>query len=143
MNLNNTNVFNKIASIKTNEPSINHQWLDVRDQINDLELNQQYVDICQKHGFENKWILVITPKSNALDQLINNRHIDPSKVLRVNSNKVKINIKNVETALSKGNCAAIVLCNVGLKESELKKLTAYAQIGKTQCIVLNNNRTIH
>jgi len=142
MNFNNSNIFNNINSTETNNSSINHQWLDVRDQVNDFELNQQYVDICQKHGLENKWVLVITPKSNSLDQLINSRHIDSSKVLRVNTNKVKINIKNVETALSKGNCAAVVLCNVSLKESELKKLTAYAELGKTKCIVLNN-RVLH
>ena len=116
------------------DSSIEHQWLDIKEQMNDFELSQQYIDICQKHSLENKWILVLTPKTNSLEQLNSSTHI--------NTNKVKINIKNVKTALSKGNCAGVILCNANLKESELKKLTTYAQQGKTQCIVLNN-KTLH
>jgi cell division inhibitor SulA len=125
------------------KPSAENQWLDIREQINDFELSQQYVDICQKHSLENKWILMINPQNNSLDQLNSSNNIDSSKVLRVNTNKVKINIKNVSTALSKGNCAAVVLCNACLNENELTELISYARQGKTQCIVLNNNKTIH
>ena len=142
MNLINSNTFNNLSTVKMIDSSIEHQWLDIKEQMNDFELSQQYIDICQKHSLENKWILVLTPKTNSLEQLNSSTHIDTSKVLQVNTNKVKINIKNVKTALSKGNCAAVILCNANLKESELKKLTTYAQQGKTQCIVLNN-KTLH
>jgi len=142
MNLNNNSIFNNLNSEVTTIPSIEHQWLDIKEQMNDFELSQQYADIFQKHGVENKWVLVLTPQTNSLEQLNSSSNIDTSKVLQVNTNKVKINIKNVKTALSKGNCAAVVLCNASLKESELEKLTSYAQQGKTRCIVLNN-KTLH
>jgi len=143
MTTTNNNIFNNLNLIDTIKPCVANQWLDIREQITDFELSQQYVDICQQHSLENKWILMINPQNDSLDQLNNSNDIDTSKVLRVNTNKVKINIKNVETALSKGNCAAVVLCNACLNESELIELITYAQQGKTQCIVLNNNKTIH
>jgi cell division inhibitor SulA len=143
MKASNNNTFNNLNIIKTIKPTIDNQWLDIREQINDFELSQQYLDICQKHNLENKWILIINPQNNSLDQLNNSTDINTSKVLRINTNKVKINIKNIETALSKGNCAAVVLCNAGLNENELIELITYARKGKTQCIVLNNHKTIH
>ena len=90
MSLINSNTFNNLNSVKMIESSIEHQWLDIKEQMNDFELSQQYIDICQKHSLENKWILVLTPKTNSLEQLNSRTNIDTSKVLQVNTNKVKI-----------------------------------------------------
>lgn len=135
----------KNANNIINSPHIinSTNWLDIRESSNELELIQQYADICQQHNISNKWILMINPENNSLEQLTSKYQINTSKILRVDTNKVKISINNIQTALSKGNCSAVILCNASLKQYELSQLTECAKQGKTQCIILKKNITVH
>jgi len=135
------NVMN-INNIKSKNASSSHTssaWLDIRNINNEANLSKQYADICQKHHLDNKWILMINPEDNSLNQLAKANEINTSRILKVNTNKSKVDLKSIESALSKGNCSAIILCNASLKHEEMFKLNRCAQQGKTACIVLRKN----
>ena len=118
-------------------------WLDVININENHNISEQYEDICQKHSLSRKWILMINPADNSLEQLSNSNRIDSSKILKVNTNKTKIALKNIESALCNGNCSAVILCNPTLKNEELAQLNSSAIKGKTACIVLKNNTQLH
>ena len=130
---------NKLAVNTTNSTPVSSSWLDIINIENKADLSKQYADICQQHHLDNKWILMINPEDLSLSQLANTNGIDTSKILKVNTNKSKVALKNIENALSKGNCSAVVLCNASLKHEEIFKLNRSAQQGKTACIVLKQN----
>lgn len=137
MNINHLNINKQISLIKTDN------WIDIRGIENPHNLSDQYEDICMKHEINNKWILMINPEDQSLATLSKSRKVDISKILKVNTNKTKIDIKNVKSALSNGNCAAVILCNPSLKDGELAQLSHYAEKGQTTCIVLKNNQQLH
>ena len=118
-------------------------WIDVRGIEDSHQLSNQYEDICKKHEINKKWILMINPEDQSLAMLSKSNKVDISKILKVNTNKTKINIKNIELALGKGNCAAVILCNPSLRDDEIAQLNQYAEKGQTACIVLNNNQLLH
>jgi len=120
-----------------------NSWIDVRKLKAEHNLTEQYADICQQHELNKKWILMINPEDDYLDKLAEQNNVDTSKILKVNTRKTKLNIKNVESALCKGNCSAVILCNPSLKKAELSQLKISAEKGKTPCIVLTHNKTIH
>ena len=120
----------------------NDTWLDIRNVNND-ELSAHYTNICQQHKREKKWILMINPENKSLEQLANNGNIDPTKILKINDKKVNVNLENIATALSKGNCSAVVLRNTCFKQEQLSALMNCAKKGNTQCIVLNSFETLH
>ena len=82
---------------------------------------------------------MINPEDNSLNQLAAANKINTNRILKVNTNKSKVDIKNIESALAKGNCSAVILCNASLKHEEMFKLNRCAQQGKTACIVLRKN----
>lgn len=102
-----------------------------------------YADIYHKHNDNNKWIIIINPKHNAVEQLSNVPAINPSNILTVHTNNTKVNIDNIAKALLKGNCAAIVLCDTQLSSIELTRLETCASVGKTKCIMLEHTETFH
>ncbi|WP_206485541.1 hypothetical protein [Thalassotalea sp. G2M2-11] len=121
---------NKLKSSSTTN------WVDIRN-VNDVSnWSAQYEDICLQHKINKKWILLIDPEDQSIEQLSKAHHIDTSKILKVNSHKGKVNIKNLGAALSKGNCSAIILSNPQLEENELQTLRHFAALGQTACIVL-------
>ena len=120
-----------------------YNWVDVRNIEDSHQLSNQYEDICQKHKLNKKWILMINPENQSLDVLANSNKVDTSKILKVNTNKTKIEMKNIESALCHGNCSAVILCNPSLKSEELEYLNQYAEKGKTACIVLKNTQLLH
>jgi len=118
-------------------------WIDVRGIESPLQLSNQYEGICKEHEINNKWILMINPEDQSLAVLSKSNNVDTSKILKVNTNKTKIDIKNIEFALGNGNCAAVILCNPSLKDDELAQLNHYAEKGQTACIVLKSNQHLH
>ncbi|GHE90413.1 hypothetical protein [Thalassotalea profundi] len=128
---------------KDQNKGFKHGHLRIIDVENDFNISQQYAEICQQYFVENKWVLMINPDTQPLDQLNKNIAIDTSKILKVYANKVTIVLANIESALCKGNCSAVVLCNPLLSDKEIEQLSECAQLSKTSCIVIRNNRRIH
>lgn len=137
MNINHLNIEKQFSLNKSNN------WLDVRGIENSHQLSDQYEDICKKHEINKKWILMINPEDQSLATLSKSANVDISKILKVNTNKTKIDIKNIEFALGNGNCAAVILCNPSLKDEELAQLNYFAEKGQTACIVLKNKQQLH
>ncbi|GLX76834.1 hypothetical protein tinsulaeT_01740 [Thalassotalea insulae] len=121
----------------------NNNWIDVRNINNEQSWLAQYTDICLQHKVNNKWILMIDPEDQSLEQLSKTHHVDTSRILKVNSYNGKVNLENLGFALCKGNCAAVILSNTQLKDEDLFKLNQCAQQGKTACIVLTNQQQLH
>ncbi len=136
------NVINLKKTNKLDHNTSEH-WFDLQNISTTDGLSEQYADICQKHELNKKWIMMINPGDEPLMELTESTTIDTSKILKVNTKKTRINLKNIESALSKGNCSAVVLCNPHLKNEELCQLKQSAINGKTACIVLNNHQMIH
>ena len=140
-----TNI-NNIINLKTGKQlsaSKSSPWLDIINVRKNHSLSKKYQELCQQHHLNNKWILMVNPESNSLEKLAATEVIDTSKILKVNINKSKVALKNIESALCKGNCSAVILCNPSLKNEEISQLTLCAQQGKTACIVLKDNRKLH
>lgn len=149
--LQNTNYQNNFAKqsapLKNITPALTSEaedlWLNIRNIENEQQLSEQFSDICQRHHQQRKWILVINPEKLSLDILSHSALVDSSKILRVNTNKVKVNLKNIEKALCTGNCAAVILCNTTLAQNQMSHLANCAQNGRTPCFVLTNNTRVH
>lgn len=122
--------------------SVRQHWFNVKNVENKHEVSRQYLDICQRHQEHKKWILVINPENGSLAPLSGSESVDTSKILRVNVNKVKVQMCDIETALSKGNCSAVILCNATFEQAQISQLAACAMKGKTECIVIKNIETM-
>jgi len=118
-------------------------WLDIIDVNNNEDLSKHYVDICQQHNDEKRWVLLVNPEDDSLDSLLNTQLVDTSKVLRVNASVLDNNLTNIELALCKGNCAAVVLCNTDMAEDKFAQLNACAEKGNTHCIIVNKQPRLH
>ncbi|WP_077341668.1 SulA-like leucine-rich domain-containing protein [Pseudocolwellia agarivorans] len=137
------NNISKLNVIKLEAVNDSIQWLNIKD-INGAEaLTQQYSEIYQQYHVNNKWILMINPENNSLGGMENISKKAFSKILQVNSNKVTVKVENIETALRKGNCSAVILNNASFTEEELSQLYLSAKEGNTQCIILNNKKLMH
>ncbi|WP_085297107.1 hypothetical protein [Cognaticolwellia mytili] len=112
------------------------QWCNIINVEDSLDLSKEYQNICQNHYTDNKWILMINPENESLDQLADMGKIDPAKILKVNANKVSVNFEHIKKALLKGNCSALILSNAQFNQAELNELSSCAALGKTQCILL-------
>ncbi len=135
------NIQNVFSDKLTNKRSAS--WVDIRTTHTLSHLSAQYEDICQEHELNKKWILMINPEIESLDALTKSTKVDISKILKVDTNKTKIDLKNIESALCNGNCSAVILCNPSLRSEELIQLNECAEKGKTACIVLTNNQKLH
>ena len=123
-----------------NDPTL---WLNVKELSNENLLAEQYSKIYSQYQVKNKWILMINPENNSFDNMQNIPKENLSRILRVHSNKVNVKIENIETALLKGNCSAVILNNTSFNSEELAQLYKSAKKGNTQCIILNNKISIH
>ena len=112
------------------------QWCNIIQVKNSVDLSEEYQNICQNHHTDNKWILMINPENESLDQLSNTGRINPEKILKVNANKVNVNLEHIKNTLLKGTCSAMVLSNAEFNQTEMSELTRCAMLGKTQCILL-------
>jgi hypothetical protein len=86
---------------------------------------------------------MINPENEPLGMLSSLGKIDATKVLKIDTKHVKVNIENIKSTLIKGNCAAVILSNALLTTSELSLIAECAEQGQTQCIVLNHSVRLH
>lgn len=135
--------YTNLNASKTIALQHNENWIDVRNIEEQEQTLHQYENICKEHKFDKKWILMINPENDYLASLSQSNEIDTSKILKVNTQKTKINLENIESALRNGNCSAVILCNPSLRSNELAQLNKNAEKGKTACIVLQNSKKLH
>ena len=140
--LNSKNNNSLISSVLTSQQNT-HQWLTVKREKDLQSLLPFYINICQKHQNKSKWILIINPDNNSLSQLSHQSNMDISKVLRVNIPSKNLDIECIAKALNTGNCATVIVSKSQLKKGDVKQLSKIAKKGKTQCIIVENNITIH
>jgi cell division inhibitor SulA len=136
LDLNNNNLIESSWVKKSLFTSSNKQWCNIIKVKSAVDLSEKYQSICQKHHTDNKWILMINPENEFLDQLSSMGKINPAKILKVNANKVNVNFEHIKKALLKGNCSAMILSNAHFNQAELNELANCAALGKTQCILL-------
>ncbi len=131
---NNLNIKNTINI--ANSTSLTSTWCNIVNVNSAYDLSKKYHDICQHHHDENKWILMINPENDSLEQLSNMGKINPAKILKVNANKVNVSIEHIKKTLLKGNCSAMILANANYNQAQLNEISRCAAIGKTHCIFL-------
>jgi len=120
---------------------------------NHQELSSHYVNICQQHNQEKKWLLFINPEESSIEQLALTHGVDISKVLCVsfkgknkvnnllNSKSAHLDIEQIKSVLCRGNCSAVILSNASFAADEMAELDSCARLGETHCVLLKNNRT--
>ena len=141
LKLNNNNLV-RSSMIKTPSSFVsNKRWCNIIHVTSAVDLSEKYQSICQNHQIDGKWILMINPENESLDQLSTMGKIKPEKILKVNANKVNINLEHIKRTLLKGNCSAIILSNAQFSPVEMSELSSCASLGKTQCIVLQQTTT--
>jgi cell division inhibitor SulA len=131
---NNINQINTAKLVAVNDST---QWLSIKDVRSKKELTNQYSHIYKQNHEKNKWILMINPENNSLENIENISDKTFPKILQVSSNKVNVRLENIETALKKGNCSAVIINNALFSEAELSKLYISARQGNTQCFIFN------
>lgn len=133
----NNNNLAKSLMVTSQLPNANkNQWFNIIQVTSAVDLSETYQDIWQNHNTDNKWLLMINPKDEPLDQLSSIGKINPAKILKVNANKVNVNFGHINKALLKGNCSAVILSNAQFNQAEQNELSRSAALGKTQCILL-------
>lgn len=143
-NTNNNNI-NMITNNYNNSASLDINWLQ-HTKVNDsLELSDQYANICQQHKQENKWVLFINPEESSIEQLAKTHGIDVSKILMVNykntsKTRAKVELEQIKSVLSKGNCAAVILPNSIFAANEIAELESSAKSGQTHCFLVKQTR---
>jgi len=118
-------------------------WFDIKNIASINQISKIYDTVCRQHQHKKKWILMINPEDEMLENLANIENIDTTKILRVSIKDNMFNLKSVKNILTKGNCSAIILSDTHLKIDEISELSSCARQGKTQCIVLHNAITLH
>ena len=136
----NHNKINTIKNIKDDLQSNTH-WLQQAQVNNNSELSNQYAHICQQHKQDKKWVLFINPEESSIEELAQRHGVDVSKILMVNyknqtKSRCKIELAQIKTVLSKGNCSAVILSNAEFNHEEVDQLAHAANEGRTQCVVI-------
>ncbi len=133
-------------------PLAEQAWLKLANVENHQELSSHYVNICQQHIQEKKWVLFINPEESSIEQLAHTHGVDISKVLCVSfkgKNKVNnlldsksahLDIEQIKNVLCRGNCSAVILSNASFDVDEMAALDNCARSGETHCVLLKNNR---
>lgn len=136
-----------IKGNNTPSSSLNINWLQHTNVNDNDELSNQYAHICQQHKQEKKWVLFINPEESSIEQLASTHDIDVSKILMVNyknalKSQTKIDLEQIKSVLSKGNCSAVIVSNTDFKSEEITQLENSACEGKTQCVLVKKS-TLH
>ena len=118
-------------------------WFNIRNIASVNQISSIYDTVCRQHQHKKKWILMINPEDEMLENLANIENIDTTKILRVSIKDNTFSLKSIKNILTQGNCSAIILSDTHLKIDEISELSHCAKQGKTQCIVLNNAITLH
>jgi len=143
MNLINTNKIIDLHFSTSEAVNDSAHFLNVKSINSTEELTEQYSNIYDQCKMKNKWVLMVNPEQHSLENMNVTSTTSTPRILQVHSNNMHIKVKNIETALRKGHCSAVVLCNVHFNEKELAQLYTSAKQGNTQCIILNNKTTVH
>ena len=130
-------------TIKHSKIVANANWVDIVKVEGNRDVTSHYLNICQKHANEKRWILLVNPNEDTLEPLSNNQVIDTSRILRVNATNLSEHISKIESALSKGNCAAIVINDSDIDSGKFSHLNECAMKGKTQCVVIQSAPRLH
>lgn len=140
---NNININNLINVNNTSNANnaMNIHWLQHTNVSDLFELSHQYATICQQHKQEKKWVLFINPEENSIEKLAKTHGIDVSKILMVNyksttANRVKVELKQITSVLSKGNCSAVILSDSSFAATEIEQLELSAKLGQTHCFIM-------
>ena len=141
LNLNNNSLTINSVMDKPREINLSTPWCNVVQVNSAYDLSEKYQNICQNHHAANKWILMINPENESLEQLSNLGKIDPAKILKVNANKVNVSFEHIKNTLLKGNCSAMILSDTNYSQVQLKEISRCAALGKTQCILLQKANT--
>lgn len=123
--------------------NLSSAWCNTISVKNSYDISEKYQDICQSHHDDNKWILMINPVNESLEQLSNMGKINPAKILKVNANKVNVSLEHIKNTLLKGTCSAMILSDSNYNKAELKEISRCAALGKTQCIILQKTDFQH
>lgn len=133
-------------------PLAEQAWLKLANVESHQELSSHYVNICQQHNQDKKWVLFINPEESSIEQLAHTHGVDISKVLCVSfkgKNKVNnlldsksahLDIEQIKNVLCRGNCSAVILSNASFGVDEMAALDSCARLGETHCVLLKNNR---
>ena len=132
-----------VNTIKQSQIVNQPNWVDIVKVNDEQDVTSHYLNICQKHANEKRWILLVNPEEETLEPLSKNSVVDTSRILRVNSANLDEHIANIESALSKGNCAAIVINNAQVDAGTINHLNECAMQGKTRCLVLQSSPLLH
>lgn len=146
INNNNALITNKISNLESklfNDTFNNETWVEQCFTKNEESIDKEYAKIFKEYKHDRKWILMINPDQKSLERLTLNKMINVENVLCVYSEKNKLNMANVKSALCKGNCSTVVLCNSDISQAELNAISKCAEQGKTSCVLLNQANTIH
>jgi len=141
----NTNNINVINNGFSSDSQLDINWLQHTNVNDDLELSNQYANICQQHTLEKKWVLFINPEESSIEKLAKAHDIDVSKILMVNyKNNAKrcsnVALEQIKSVLCKGNCAAVILSNSTFEANDIAQLESSAKTGKTHCFVLKRSQ---
>ena len=115
----------------------------MNEQIHQQNVTNEVANLCITHQNNRKWILVIDGEEQAISALNSQQEIDTSKILHINNRKVNVNANNIETALSKGNCSAVVLGKNNLQADQITYLNACAKQSNTTFVVLGKVSGLH
>ena len=143
-NTNNNNI-STINTVFNNNSTLHVNWLQHTKVSDNIELSNQYANICQQHEQENKWVLFINPEESSIEQLAKTHGIDVSKILMVNykntsKTRAKVELEQIKSVLSKGNCAAVILPNSIFEANEIAELENSAKTGRTHCFLVKQAR---
>ena len=109
----------------------------------DNSFSAKVTKLCLSHQVNNKWIMLIDNKEQAMSVVLNQDNIDKSKILCINSHKISVNAANIETALSKGNCSAVVIVDNNFASEQLTHLSNCALKSNTTFIVFDKVSGLH
>ncbi|MGJ8692578.1 MAG: hypothetical protein ACSHW0_08850 [Thalassotalea sp.] len=132
--------------LRKSDASLIHKFeQDHLNHINTIKdsITERITNLCLSHQNNNKWFLVIDNQEQTISALNKQSNIDKSKILHINSRKIKINANNIETALSKGNCSAVVLMENNLPAEQLLHLKNCAKQTNTTFMVLDKVSGLH
>ena len=136
------NTFYSNNVVKLNQQSTKAPTHSEPDQL-PLDFSETVAKLCIEHKSDKKWILLINGEEQTINSLSNQQQIDKSKILHINSRKVKVNADNIKTALTKGNCSAVVLAENNFESEQIAQLSDYAEQSNTRFMVFDKVSNLH
>lgn len=144
-NLQSTIYVENVVTLKTKKKSlITRSSTPLKPKLDTVQTFTSKVgELCTEHKNNKKWILIINSEESAISTLQHQQTVDTSKILHINNRKVKVNAKNIETALTKGNCSAIILGENNFHTEQLNYLHHCAKRSNTTLVLLDKVSGLH